>query len=86
MERQNDRISYTLSYRNLIVGGNDYHPEKIDISLTRSIDIIPSETKEETINRIKSLDVFEDELKKVLDERMGGMIKSIKSKVRNRKQ
>ena len=57
---QRPRLSCTISYKGLIVGGNDYHPEKIDMSHTITIDHVDGETKEQTKARLDDLKVTQE--------------------------
>lgn len=72
---QNPRLSCTISYKGLIVGGNDYHPEKLDMSHTITIDHIPGETVEQTQARLDDLKVTQEllitSIQKSIAERVG---------------
>lgn len=60
---QRSRLSCTISYKGLIVGGDaKYHPEKIDMSHTATMDHIPGETKEQTQARLNELKVTQEML------------------------
>jgi len=81
MEEQNPRISFTLSYKGIVVGGmNDYHPEKVDFSVTRTVDYIDGETKGETKKRLDALDDLQEMVVESVENTLWKKIKIIKEK------
>ena len=83
---QNTRLSYTLSYKGIVVGGlSDYHPEKIDFSLTKTIDYIEGETKEQTMQRLEDTKTLEELLINDVENCVVAKVKKIKSKMLKKK-
>jgi len=81
MEDQTPRISFTLSYKGIVVGGmNDYHPEKVDFSVTRTVDYIDGETKGETKKRLDALDDLQEMVVESVENTLRKKIKIIKQK------
>jgi len=60
-EGQRPRLSYTLAYKGIVVGGaSSYHPEKVDFSMTKTVDYIEGESEEDTEKRIQALETLEE--------------------------
>lgn len=58
---QSPRVSFTMSYKGIVVGGmSQYHPEKMDLMITRTIDYVEGETRAETQERVKDLAQLEE--------------------------
>lgn len=82
---QNPRLSYTASYKGIVVGGmSEYHPEKVDFSLTRSIDYIEGETAKETQKRLDALGQVEELLIDSVEQSIAAKIKALKSRLGQR--
>lgn len=78
---QAPRLSYTVAYKGLVVGGvSDYHPEKIDISMTKTIDYIEGETKEQTQSRLDAMHELETLLCLDVESSVMKKVKAIKMK------
>jgi hypothetical protein len=82
MLEQRPRLNFTLSYKGIIVGGlNDYHPEKVDFSISKSIDYIEGETEEQMKQRINETKMLEELLVADVEKTIGTKIKKLKSKI-----
>lgn len=80
---QAPRLSYTMSYKGIVVGGmNDYHPEKIDISLTKTIDYIEGESREDIEKRLEATKELEELLAKDIQRTVSEKVKRLKAKIR----
>ena len=75
------RLSYTASFNNLVVGGTQYHPEKVNVSFTKTIDFIEGETEEQTRERINDLDFIQSVLIESVDKSLGDKVKAIKNMI-----
>ena len=68
---QRPRISYTMGYKGIVVGGmSQYHPEKMDISMTITIDHLDGEPESETKKRLAQL----KDTEKLLIETVGSSV------------
>lgn len=84
MEGQNPRLTYSLSYKGIIVNSaNSYHPEKIDIMVSKSIDFIEGEASKDTKKRLDAMSAAEEMLMKHVDTNVAGRLKAIKDKLKN---
>lgn len=76
---QRARLSYTVSYKGVVVGGiSDYHPEKIDITMTKTIDHIEGESEDEIQKRLDGLELIEELLCQDVEGSVMSKIKKIK--------
>lgn len=68
---QNTRINYTMSYRGIVVGGmNQFHPEKMDVTVSITIDHIEGESAEDTKKRLQAIQSTE----KILIDGVGASV------------
>jgi len=82
MLEQRPRLNFTLSYKGIIVGGlNDYHPEKVDFSISKSIDYIEGETEEQMKQRISETKMLEELLIADVEKTIGTKVKKLKGKL-----
>jgi len=80
---QNPRISYTVGYKGIVVGGHsDYHPEKVDVSCTRTIDFIEGESPEDTRKRLDAMKSVEELLVKSVEMTVMEKVNAIKEKLK----
>lgn len=85
VNHQNGRVSFTLSFNGLIVGGtSDYHPEKLNVSLTRSVDYIEGETPQQTKARVDAMDTLEQIIVEKVETSLYSKVKEIRDQVNNR--
>ncbi len=79
--KQQDRISYSMSYKGIIVDdSNSYHPEKMDILVTKTLDIIEGETLEETKERISKMKPIEELLLNDVGATVSSKVQAIKDR------
>jgi hypothetical protein len=75
------RLSYTLSYKGVVVGGmNEYHPEKVDFTLTRSIDYIEGESPEDLQKRLEAMRETEKVLVQHVEASIGEKIAELRKR------
>lgn len=78
---QRPRISYTIGYKGIVVGGmNQYHPEKMDISMTMTIDHLEGESKIDTNARLAKLKDTEKLLVEVVGSSVVEKVNAIKQR------
>jgi len=79
---QNPRVSFTMSFNGLIVGGtSEYHPQKVNISVTRTVDYIEGETPEQTQTRVNQTDSLVKLLAEKIEDDVSSKIKQITDKL-----
>lgn len=78
------RISYTIGYKGIIVDNtNSYHPEKVDIMLTRSLDFVEGETPEQIQLRLSALNETEELLIKSVELSITQKVQMIRDRLIN---
>lgn len=81
---QRDRISYTMGYKGIIIGGaSEYHPEKMDVLVTRTIDHIPGESPEDTKARLEEIKQTEKLLVESVGATVAEKVNAIKKRFQN---
>lgn len=75
------RVSYSVSFKGITVGGSNYHPEKVDVSMTRTIDFIDGETPEELQQRLADIDGLEAAVIASVDHSLGEKVRQIKQRI-----
>lgn len=82
MEAQNARISVTMAFKGLIIGGSSqYHPEKLDLSITKTVDHIPGETSEQIQKRLDSMDLLEGLTISKVENTLANKITEVRAKM-----
>lgn len=80
---QRARLSYTMSYKGIVVGGmSQYHPEKMDIIVSMTLDHIEGESAEDTKKRLQSM----KETEKVIVEGVGASVAQKVNEIKKRFQ
>jgi len=80
---QRPRLNFTLSYKGIVVGGmSEYHPEKVDFSISKTIDYIEGETQEQMKQRLNETRMLEELLVSDVEKTIGDKVKKLKSKLR----
>lgn len=79
---QNARLSYTLSYKGIITdASNSYHPEKLDITISKTIDYIEGESLEDTQARIEKTEEATMLLQKSVEKTLAEKIQDVRDKL-----
>ena len=78
---QEGRVSCSIGYKGIVVGGlNSYHPEKMDISVTLTVDHLEGESKEALKERLDGLKKTEEVLIEYVGKSVVEKVNAIKKR------
>jgi len=78
-------VTVSMGYKGIKVGGDEYHPEKVDILISKTLEHIPGETPDQTKARIANTDELQELLMDNVSKAVGAKIKVIKDHLKAQK-
>jgi len=79
-------ITFSMAYKGIKVGGDEFHPEKIDFFLSKTVDYIHGETPEETKVRVEATDELVTIVEDNVSATLGKKVKLIKASLEAQRQ